>query len=106
MAAVASIGDISCAQAHATLGAIDACVLLSCNESDVDALVQRVVQRGREPAGDAARRVRKSIPDTDRCWALVGSLAQELRGSLVEVGAMQARDAIVSKVEEALKKFW
>lgn len=93
-------------QAHGTLGAVDACVLLSASEADCDALVKRVIERGREPASDAAWRVRRSIPDTERCWAVVGNLAQELRGLLAEVDSMQARDAVICKVEETLKKFW
>ncbi len=100
------IRDITCEQAHGTLGAVDACVLLSASEADCDALVKRVIERGREPASDAAWRVRRSIPDTERCWAVVGHLAQELRGLLAEVDSMQARDAVICKVEETLKKFW
>jgi hypothetical protein len=78
-----------CSQGHATLGTVDACVLLACKASDADTLVRRVVDRGREPANVAEARVRKNIPDTARSWAIVGALAEQLRGLCAEVDAMQ-----------------
>ena len=79
----------ACSQGHATLGTVDACVLLACKASDAETLIRRVVDRGREPANVAEARVRKNIPDTARSWAIVGALAEQLRGSCAEVDAMQ-----------------
>ena len=78
-----------CVQGHATLGAVDACVLLACGDGDGDALIRRVMDRGRENAVAAERRVRKNIPDTVRAWAIVGGLEPQLRGVMAEVAAMQ-----------------
>ena len=71
------------------MGAVDACVLLACCDGDGDALIRRVMDRGRENAVAAERRVRKNIPDTVRAWAIVGGLEPQLRGVMAEVDAMQ-----------------
>ncbi len=83
------------AQGHATLGAVDVCLLLSCRNcaSDIDALVRRVTERGRESASFAESRVRKHFADSERAWAIVAALSPQLRGSLVEVNAMQVAAA-------------
>jgi hypothetical protein len=47
------------------------------------------MDRGRENAVAAERRVRKNIPDTVRAWAIVGGLEPQLRGVMAEVDAMQ-----------------
>ena len=86
---MACTDDLTFEQAHATLGAVDACVLLASQESDAEGLIRRVVERGRERADVAEMRVRKSIPDTARAWSIVGALDERLRGVLVEVNAMQ-----------------
>ena len=79
------------AQGHATLGAVDVCVLLGCSSSssDMDALVRRVTERGREDKEFAERRVRRHFDDSVRAWATVSALSPKLRGALVEVNAMQ-----------------
>lgn len=93
-------------QAHATLGAVDACVLLASQESDAEGLIRRVVARGRERGDVAEMRVRKSIPDTVRAWSIVSALDERLRGVLIEVNAMQVQDAVGQQVSAALKRFW
>ena len=126
---MACTDDLTFEQAHATLGAVDACVLLAAQESDAEGLIHRVVERGRERADVAEMRVRKSIPDTVRAWSIVGALDERLRGVLVEVNAMQvfgfefklvafsvirhlaefcvqAQDAVGQQVSAALKRFW
>ena len=102
----ATVEGMTYEQAYATLGAVDACVLLSFKESEADVLIRRVIDRGREPADEAALRVRSSISDTARAWAVVGSLAEQLRGVVAEVNAVQSREEVVRQVEEALKRFW
>ena len=78
-------------QGHATLGAVDVCLLLSCSECDgnVEELVRRVTSRGRESASFAEARVRKHFSDSARAWAIVNALPQRLRGITVEVDGMQ-----------------
>ncbi len=83
------MNDLMLEQGHATLGAVDACVLLASQESDAEGLIRRVVERGRERPDVAEMRVRKSIPDTVRAWSIVAALDERLRGVLVEVNAMQ-----------------
>ncbi len=83
--------DDSGVQGHATLGAVDVCLLLSCSDSDgnVEELVRRVTCRGRESASFAEARVRKHFSDSARAWAIVNALPQRLRGITVEVDGMQ-----------------
>lgn len=105
-------------------------MLLACKASDAETLIRRVVDRGREPANVAEARVRKNIPDTARSWAIVGALAEQLRGSCAEVDAMQVcgvclplgdvlhaaygllmrhvqeRGVVLQQVEAVLERFW
>ena len=76
------------------MGAVDVCVLLSCSDSssNVEELVRRVQARGRESATFAESRVRRHFPDNARAWAIVKALPQRLRGTMVEVDAMQVSE--------------
>ncbi len=66
-------------------------MLLGCSSSssDMDALVRRVTERGREDKELAERRVRRHFDDSVRAWATVSALSPKLRGALVEVNGMQ-----------------
>lgn len=82
---------LCCFQGHATLGAVDVCLLLSCSNCsrDIEELVRRVTERGRENPSFAESRVRKHFSDSVRAWAIVSALPQWLRGTIVEVNGMQ-----------------
>jgi hypothetical protein len=86
------------AQGHATLGAVDVCLLLKCSNrsSDIDELVRRVIARGRESASVAENRVRKHFSDSVRSWDIVANLPQWLRGAVVEVNGMQVNQLVLS----------
>ncbi len=86
------------AQGHATLGAVDVCLLLKCSNrsSDIDELVRRVIARGRESASVAENRVRKHFSDSVRSWDIVANLPQWLRGAVVEVNGMQVSQFVLS----------